>query len=164
MGSYELVKGDLLDSDVEALVNTVNCVGVMGRGLALQFKRRFPRNYADYRSACDAGEVAIGRVHVHETGLFAPRYVFNFPTKNHWRNPSTLAYVRTGLDSLESEIRRLGVRSVGIPALGCDLGGLEWDDVMPLIVATVTRIPGLHAMLFEPHPGVASIPGNLVGD
>ena len=156
MGAYEITNGDLLESDAEALVNTVNCKGVMGRGLALQFKRRFPGNFDVYAAECDAGNMVLGRVHVFETGLIAPRYIFNFPTKNHWRGKSTLRNVELGLDSLHREVVRLGVKSIAIPALGCELGGLDWEDVRPLIQSTVSRIHGLHAMLYEPNPTVAS--------
>ena len=152
MGTYEIKHGDIFESDAEALVNTVNCKGVMGRGLALQFKRRFPENFAAYRAECDAGRMAPGRVHVFETGRMSPRYIINFPTKDHWRNASSLAYIADGLDSLESEVRHLGIRSIAIPALGCDLGGLDWEDVRPRIVSTVGRLPNLRAVMFTPSP------------
>lgn len=150
MGTYEIKHGDIFESDAEALVNTVNCKGVMGRGLALQFKRRYPDNFVAYRSECQAGRMVLGRMHVFDTERMSPRYIINFPTKDHWRNASSLADIADGLNSLESEVRRLGIGSIAIPALGCDLGGLEWDEVRPLIVSTVERLPGLRAMLFAP--------------
>src|SRR6185295_3486452 len=126
--------GDLLDADVEALVNTVNTVGVMGKGLALQFKRRFPATFTAYAAACKRGEVEIGRMLVVETKASAgPRYIVNFPTKKHWRDPSRLEYVRAGLDALVEEIRTRGIRSIAVPPLGCGNGGLAWSDVEPLI-------------------------------
>lgn len=155
MGSYEITQGDLFQADAEVLVNTVNCRGVMGRGLALQFKRRYPENFVAYLAECDAGKMAIGRVHVFETGLMSPRFIFNFPTKNHWRGKSTLRNIKQGLASLEREVARFGVKSIAIPALGCELGGLDWDDVRPLIVDAVTKIPRLRATLYEPNPKVA---------
>ena len=150
MGTYEIKHGDIFESDAEALVNTVNCKGVMGRGLALQFKRRYPDNFVAYRTECQAGRMVLGRVHVFDTGRMSPRYIVNFPTKGHWRNASSLADIADGLNSLESEVRRLCIGSIAIPALGCDLGGLDWDEVRPLIVSTVGRLPGLRAMLFAP--------------
>ena len=150
MGTYEIKYGDIFESDAEALVNTVNCKGVMGRGLALQFKRRYPENYVAYRNECQAGRMVLGRVHVFDTGRVSPRYIINFPTKDHWRNSSSLADIADGLNSLESEVRRLGIGSIAIPALGCDLGGLDWDEVRPLIVSTVEQLPSLRAVLFAP--------------
>lgn len=152
MGTCEIKHGDIFESDAEALVNTVNCKGVMGRGLALQFKRRFPENFNAYRAECEAGRMIVGRVHIFETGRISPRFIINFPTKNHWRGKSRQEYVADGLVSLEAEVRRLGIKSIAIPALGCDLGGLDWADVRPLIEATVARVAGLHAQLYAPNP------------
>src|SRR4051812_42763684 len=123
----EAGSGDLLNASVEALVNTVNTVGVMGKGLALQFKRRFPENFRAYAAACKRGEVAIGRMFVTEMyGPTPPRYLINFPTKKHWRDPSQLEYVRAGLAALVGEIRTRGIRSIAVPPLGCGNGGLAW--------------------------------------
>ncbi|MFI6097308.1 macro domain-containing protein [Lentzea sp. NPDC051213] len=124
--------GDLLDAEVDALVNAVNCVGVMGKGLALQFKQRFPEYFATYASACAAGEVRLGRVHVVEVGR--PRWIVSFPTKGHFRSRSKLSDVADGLDDLARVIAELGIRSIAVPALGAGLGGLNWDAVEPLIV------------------------------
>jgi O-acetyl-ADP-ribose deacetylase (regulator of RNase III) len=130
----EFVRGNLFDADVEAIVNAVNCVGVMGKGIALEFKKRFPSNFIAYKAACDAGELQLGRVFIHDQGPSAkPRYIVNFPTKHHWRNPSRLEDIRSGLDSLSAEIDRLKIHSIAIPALGCGLGGLDWQDVRELI-------------------------------
>ena len=108
----ELTQGDLLKADAEALVNTVNCVGIMGRGIALQFKNAFPANFKAYAVACRRGEVQPGRMFVFETGTFTnPRYIINFPTKRHWRGKSRLEDIETGLTALAREIRdpdRLG--------------------------------------------------------
>jgi O-acetyl-ADP-ribose deacetylase (regulator of RNase III) len=121
--------GDLLDADVEVLVNAVNCVGVMGKGLALQFKQRFPEYFAAYASACAAGEVHVGRVHV----VSLDRCFISFPTKGHFRSRSRLPGIAAGLDDLARVIGELGIRSVAVPALGCGLGGLDWGEVEPLI-------------------------------
>lgn len=127
-------EGDLLRVDADALVNTVNCVGVMGKGVALQFKRRFPDMFRDYRRACDGGDVRIGRMHVWETGeLRAPAYVINFPTKDHWKGRSKLEWIRLGLQDLRRVLIQLGVTSVALPPLGAGNGGLDWADVEPMI-------------------------------
>jgi O-acetyl-ADP-ribose deacetylase (regulator of RNase III) len=143
--------GDLLDADVEALVNTVNTVGVMGKGLALQFKRRFPANFATYAAACRRGEVEIGRMLVVETEEpTGPRYIINFPTKKHWRDPSRLEYVTAGLSALVDEVRARGIRSIAVPPLGCGNGGLAWSDVEPLIERAVAGLPEVRVMVFPP--------------
>lgn len=126
--------GNLLMAPAEALVNTVNTVGVMGKGIALQFKRAYPSMFLEYERAAKAGELAPGRVQVWESDLLqGPRYVINFPTKRHWRGPSRLDYIERGLDDLVRVIRELGVKSIAVPPLGCGNGGLEWTDVKPLI-------------------------------
>lgn len=142
-------QGNLLAADVDALVNTVNTEGVMGKGLALQFKKAFPENFASYERACKAGEVEIGKMHV-VTRLASPRFIVNFPTKKHWRQPSKLAYVRDGLRDLGTQIKRLSIESIAIPPLGCGNGGLAWAAVRPLIVESFTELPGVRVLLFEP--------------
>jgi O-acetyl-ADP-ribose deacetylase (regulator of RNase III) len=136
---------------VEALVNTVNTIGVMGKGLALQFKRRFPENFRDYAAACSRGEVAIGRMFVTEmTSSTGPRYLINFPTKKHWFAPSQLEYVRSGLIALVGEIRVRGIRSIAVPPLGCGNGGLAWTDVRPIIEHAMAKLPEVCFSLFAP--------------
>ena len=126
----EFKKGDILDEEAEALVNTVNCVGVMGRGIALQFKRAFPENFKDYAVRCKRNEVQPGRMLVFETReMFTPRYIINFPTKRHWRGKSRIEDIESGLRSLAEEVRSRGIRSIAIPPLGSGLGGLSWSDV-----------------------------------
>ena len=126
--------GDILAEDAEALVNTVNCVGVMGRGIALQFKKAFPENFRVYAAACRRGEVQPGRMFVFETGaLTNPRYIINFPTKRHWRGNSRIEDIRAGLKDLATVIRDRDIRSIAVPPLGSGLGGLEWSDVRPRI-------------------------------
>jgi O-acetyl-ADP-ribose deacetylase (regulator of RNase III) len=131
--AIESTEGDLLNATVEALVNTVNTHGVMGKGLALQVKRAFPGVFEDYRRACRDGQVAIGRMHVVER-VGSPRYVINFPTKREWWKPSELEFIETGLRDLVSEVQRRGIRSIAVPPLGCGLGGLDWRVVRPLIM------------------------------
>ncbi len=144
-------QGDLLKSDAEALVNTVNCVGVMGRGIALQFKKKFPDNFAAYKRACDAHELTLGDVLVFDTGeMFHPRFIINFPTKNHWRANSRIEDIATGLESLIAVVKDRKIRSIAIPPLGCGLGGLEWDEVRPLIVQAFEELPEVRVSIFEP--------------
>ncbi len=144
-------KGNLLTAPVEALVNTVNTVGVMGKGLALQFREAFPENYKAYREACARGELAVGRMFVTENlSGTNPRYIINFPTKAHWRDPSRLEYVTAGLKDLAHILRERQIQSVAIPPLGCGLGGLQWAVVKPLIIAALDEMPEVNILLFEP--------------
>ena len=135
------VRGDLFADMPEAVVNTVNCVGVMGRGVALQFKKRFPANFKAYKSACDKLEVLPGRMFVFETESFlAPKWIINFPTKRNWKGASKLEDIESGLDDLVSVIRHNGIREISLPPLGCGLGGLDWNVVKPLIIRKLTGI------------------------
>ena len=142
-------RGDLLLADVDALVNPVNCVGKMGRGLALQFRAAFPDNFKAYAAACAAGQVCLGAMFIHHTGR-RPVYIINFPTKQHWRDASHLTDIEIGLGDLADVIRAFRIRSIAVPALGCGLGGLDWDDVRPMIIAALQPIEGLRAIIFEP--------------
>lgn len=147
----EFKTGDLLAADAEALVNTVNCDGFMGRGIALQFKNAWPENFKAYAAACRRHEVEPGRMFVFETGrLVNPRYIVNFPTKRHWRAKSRLEDVASGLDALVSEIRNRGIRSIAIPPLGAGLGGLQWTAVRPLIERAMKDVPEVRVAVFEP--------------
>ena len=143
-------QGNLLTEPVDVLVCPVNCVGVMGKGLALQFKRQFPDNFRAYRQACRDGVLRPGRVLSVPTGQPLPRYVINLPTKRHWRNPSRLDDVDAGLKALAIELQMLDVTSIAIPALGCGLGGLDWSQVKPFVVATFAEFPELLVVVFEP--------------
>jgi O-acetyl-ADP-ribose deacetylase (regulator of RNase III) len=157
----ELKAGSLLDADAEALVNTVNCVGVMGKGIALQFKQAFPDNFQQYAKACRAKNVKLGQMFVVDTHqLVNPKYIINFPTKNHWKGKSRLEDIRRGMQDLVKEIKVRGIRSVAVPPLGCGNGGLEWSDVAPIITGALTSIPDVHVFLFEPHgaPDADSMP------
>lgn len=141
--------GNLLEADVDALVNPVNTQGVMGKGLALQFKRAFPDVFQSYVRACKAGEVVTGKVHVVRRSV-APRFILGFPTKQHWRHPSKLEYIRDGLDDLVQQVRALEIQSIAIPPLGCGLGGLAWEDVRPLIDAAFVPLPDVRVVLYAP--------------
>lgn len=147
----QFTKGDILAADVEALVNTVNCVGIMGRGIALQFKNEYPANFEAYAAACSREEVQPGRMFVFETRrLTNPKYIINFPTKRHWRGKSRMEDIESGLKALASEIRGRGIRSIAIPPLGSGLGGLNWSEVRPRIVETLSGIPGVEVVIYEP--------------
>ena len=143
--------GDILQADAEALVNTVNCVGIMGRGIALQFKQAFSDNFKAYEVACARKEMQPGRMFVTETGFLAnPKYIINFPTKRHWRGNSRIEDIEAGLKALVDEIRKRGIRSIAVPPLGSGLGGLDWAEVQPLIEAALGALD-VRAIVFEPY-------------
>jgi O-acetyl-ADP-ribose deacetylase (regulator of RNase III) len=147
----KLRQGDILQTDAEALVNTVNCVGIMGRGIALQFRKAFPENYEAYRAVCNRGELQPGRMFVYDLNrLVNPRYIINFPTKRHWKSPSRLEDIDSGLEALVKEIRERDIRSVAVPPLGCGLGGLHWPEVRPRIEAAFRDLPEVTVFLHEP--------------
>jgi O-acetyl-ADP-ribose deacetylase (regulator of RNase III) len=147
----EYRRGDILAADTEALVNTVNCVGVMGRGVALQFKNVYPANFRAYRGACDRGEVQPGRMFVFETGSAAnPKFIINFPTKRHWRSASRMDDIESGLHALMAEIRTRGIRSIAVPPLGSGLGRLRWEDVRPRIEAALAELGDVRVIIYEP--------------
>lgn len=147
----ELTRGDILRADAEALVNTVNCVGFMGRGIAAQFKRAFPANFRVYEAACKRGEVQPGRMLVYEAGNESnPRYVINFPTKRHWRAKSRIEDIEAGLRALVAEVRARGIRSIAVPPLGCGHGGLQWSEVRPMIERAFAALPEVRTLVFEP--------------
>jgi O-acetyl-ADP-ribose deacetylase (regulator of RNase III) len=151
MAMIEEARGNLLETDAEALVNTVNCVGYMGKGIALQFKQAYPENFKAYERACQAGEVQVGRMFVFETGMMMnPRYIINFPTKRHWRGKSRMDDIDAGLGALVEEVKRLGIRSIAIPPLGCGNGGLDWADVRPRIERAIQQVSGVQVFLFAP--------------
>ena len=146
-----LKSGNLLKSDAEALVNTVNCEGFMGKGIALQFKKAYPENNREYVQACRRGEVRPGTMLVHATGLMMnPRYIINFPTKRKWRQNSKIEDIELGLVALIAEVKRLGISSIAVPPLGCGLGGLNWEEVRPKIEAAFEEVPEVRVALFEP--------------
>ena len=150
----ELRKGDLFDSGAQVLVNTVNCVGVMGKGIALEFKERYPDMFKEYAKLCRRNYIKVGKVWIwHEHDLPCHdercRYVFNFPTKEHWRNPSKLEWISSGLDDLKYRVIMLEVESIAIPALGCANGGLDWNDVRPVIESKLNDLE-IPVYLYEP--------------
>jgi O-acetyl-ADP-ribose deacetylase (regulator of RNase III) len=145
------IQGNLLDDPAEALVNTVNEVGVMGKGIALMFRERFPENRKAYEQACQDKEVRVGRMFVTRTNsLWGTKWVINFPTKKHWRQPSRIEWVRSGLKDLVRVIRENDIRSVAMPPLGCGNGGLEWSQVRREIEAAFAEVPEVDATVYAP--------------
>jgi len=147
----EFKTGNLLATDTEALINTVNTVGVMGKGIALQFKKAFPENYDAYKKACDNKEVAPGHMFiVDRKSLTNPHYIINFPTKRHWKGKSKIEDVADGLVSLVEDVKRLGIKTVAVPPLGCGLGGLPWEQVYSLMKQAFEKAPDVNWLVFEP--------------
>lgn len=148
------LSGNLLDAKVEALVNTVNTVGVMGRGIALQFKQAFPDNFKAYEAACRRHEVKPGRMFVFRRDTLGtnqnPRYIINFPTKRHWRGKSRMEDIDVGLNDLVRVIKEEGIRSIALPPLGCGSGKLRWEDVRERIIKALAALPDLHADIYLP--------------
>jgi O-acetyl-ADP-ribose deacetylase (regulator of RNase III) len=153
----EYIRGNILHSDAEALVNTVNCVGVMGRGIALQFKNAYPDNFKAYASACQRNDVQPGRMFVFATGeLGNPKYIINFPTKRHWRGKSRMEDIEAGLTDLANVIERLDIASIAIPPLGSGLGGLCWEEVRPRIDTALQQLSKTRIFIYEPAGAPAS--------
>ncbi|MCE7008602.1 macro domain-containing protein [Kibdelosporangium philippinense] len=138
--------GDLLAADTVALVNAVNCVGVMGKGIALQFKRKFPDNFAAYAAACARGEVHLGQMFV----VTEPRLIINFPTKQHWRSRSRLPDIEAGLEDLVRVVRDMSIKSIAVPALGSGHGGLPWPSVDALIHEAFAALSDVKVLLYLP--------------
>ncbi len=146
-----ITQGDILRANADALVNTVNCVGVMGRGIALQFKKAFPENFKRYKVVCDNKELQPGKMFIYDLGrLHTPHYVINFPTKRHWRGKSRMEDIDAGLQTLVAEVRRRNIHSIAIPPLGCGLGGLRWEDVRAKIEDAMQDLDEVQVLLYEP--------------
>lgn len=147
-------KGNLFNdfNETNAIINTVNCVGVMGKGIALQFKERFPENFNEYITNCNSGELTIGKSFVYAIPNTNPqKFIINFPTKNHWRNPSKLEYIEKGLDNLVNIIDEYNLTSVTMPALGCGNGNLDWELVKPLIEKKLSHLENITFTVYEPN-------------
>jgi O-acetyl-ADP-ribose deacetylase (regulator of RNase III) len=145
-------EGNLLNSDAEALVNTVNTVGVMGKGIALMFKEAFPENFRAYAAACNKGQIELGRVFVTERQdwVGGPRWIVNFPTKKHWRHPSKIEWIEEGLEDLKRFIVEQDVRSIALPPLGSGNGGLDWRDVRSRIETALGSLSDVTVIVYEP--------------
>jgi O-acetyl-ADP-ribose deacetylase (regulator of RNase III) len=158
----KITKGNLLKAPAEALVNTVNTVGVMGKGVALQFRQAYPAMYRAYEKACEAKDVQLGQVQVFDLGglVGGPRWIINFPTKGHWKAKSRLEDIESGLADLTATVERLGIRSIALPPLGCGNGGLAWNDVLPRIKAAFAALPNVQVLVFSPTgvPEAAAMP------
>ncbi len=147
---FVYTKGDILKADAEAIVNSVNCVGVMGKGIALDFKKAHPDNFKAYVKACSRGEVQPGKVFVYDTGRIIPRYIINFPTKRHWRAKSRIEDIEYGLADLVEQINKNKINSIAIPPLGSGLGGLAWSKVRPLIEDKLDKLKNVTIYIYEP--------------
>lgn len=147
----EFTEGNLLESDAEALVNTVNTVGVMGKGVALMFKEAFPENFKEYEAACRAKELQVGKMFVTRRDSFlGPKWIVNFPTKAHWRYPSKMEWVERGLDDLKAVIVRHDIRSIALPPLGAGNGGLEWAEVRKVMIEKLADLKDVQVVIYEP--------------
>ncbi|MBB5753378.1 type II toxin-antitoxin system antitoxin DNA ADP-ribosyl glycohydrolase DarG [Prosthecomicrobium pneumaticum] len=147
----KFVHGNLLEADTEALVNTVNTVGVMGKGIALMFKEAFPENFKLYEAACDDKRVRLGEMFVTKRNdLYGPKWIINFPTKSHWRYPSKIEWIAKGLDDLKAVVECNNIRSIAIPPLGAGNGGLDWPDVRKLIVSKLDSLKDVEVVIYEP--------------
>ncbi|QAV24790.1 macro domain-containing protein [Proteus hauseri] len=147
----ELTRGDLLKANTEAIVNAVNCVGVMGRGIALQFKKKWPDNFKAYALACKNKELQPGNMFIYEIGQAGhPRFIVNFPTKRHWREASRIEDIETGLIALVDEIKQHNIKSIAIPPLGAGLGGLAWSVVYEKIKNAMEPLIDVHILIYTP--------------
>ncbi|HIP14589.1 MAG TPA: Appr-1-p processing protein [Sulfurimonas autotrophica] len=146
----EYKNGDIFSEDVDAIVNTVNCVGVMGRGLALQYKNKFPQNFKEYAQSCKRGEVIPGKMFVFQTGqLTNPKYIINFPTKRHWKGKSKIEDIENGLDDLRKIMDKYNIKSIAIPPLGSGLGGLDWRSVKSIVANKLSNV-NVRVVVYEP--------------
>ncbi len=145
----EYSTGSIFECDAEALVNPVNCQGIAGKGLALEFKKRFPEDVGGYKLHCDLGLMRLGEVYVTQAARYTQK-IFHFPTKDHWREPSCLQDIKYGIRSLIHAVEMFDIQSIAIPALGCGLGGLDWNDVRPLIERAAENIPNVRVIVFPP--------------
>jgi O-acetyl-ADP-ribose deacetylase (regulator of RNase III) len=148
MAMVRVLSGDLFESKAQTLVNTVNCVGVMGKGIALEFKKRFPEMYEDYVARCAAKRVRLGEPYLFRGPM--PPWILNFPTKDHWRSVSRLSDILVGLGYLERYCREWGIESLAVPALGCGEGQLEWQVVGPALYDHLSRLR-IPVELYTPH-------------
>ncbi|MEL4029715.1 macro domain-containing protein [Caldifermentibacillus hisashii] len=150
----KFLKGDLFEqvSNVDGIINTVNTVGVMGKGIALEFKKRYPNNFKIYKEACKNKHLDIGKILTvkNEDNDF-PKYIINFPTKKHWRYPSKIEYIEKGLDALKEEIKKNSINSIAMPALGCGNGGLNWAEVKSIIISKLNELEDVQFYIYEPN-------------
>ena len=148
-----IVDGNIFEADTQGVVNPVNCVGVMGAGLAKKFANFYPEMEAEYKEMCKEGKLKPGKIFVWVIDTYDELlYIFNFPTKDHWKDPSKMEYIRKGTSALIRTMKEHEVHSVAIPAIGCGLGGLKWDDVADEIIKQFQRVPDKTVWLYPPRP------------
>ncbi|MGD0449926.1 MAG: macro domain-containing protein [Candidatus Bathyarchaeia archaeon] len=146
----EYVEGDILEAKTQVVVNTVNCEGFMGKGLALQFKKAYPEMFKEYKQKCVEGEIEIGKLHLYKNSF---RYwILNFPTKDRWRQNSKLDYIQKGLEEFKNRYHEWGITSIAFPRLGCQQGGLDWKDVRPLMEKYLDNLPSVAVQIFSFKP------------
>lgn len=147
----EFLKGDIFQSNTEAIVNTVNTKGFMGKGLALEVKKRFPDVFEKYKIACMTGDVRIGEMHVVGLNSVAnPRFIINFPTKKDWKHPSKLEYIEKGLEALLEAVKEYNIKSIALPPIGCGNGNLSWRAVKPLVEKYLSKLKNVKILVYEP--------------
>lgn len=152
------ITGNMLEADTEALVNTVNTVGVMGKGIALQFKELFPMNFKIYAAACKKGEMQVGKMLVvKENTLNGEKLIINFPTKTEWFKKSQYSYIEDGLKDLAKVIEEYKITSIAIPPLGCGNGGLKWEKVKPMMDKYLGQLSNVAIQIYEPNDAVKEI-------
>lgn len=149
-------KGNILQSPAQVITNPINCVGVMGAGLAAQFKNNYPEMFQDYAQRCSNGDVKPGTPYLFENSEIQ---ILNFPTKRHWRDPSLTEDIEAGLKFLADNYKSMGIYTLALPALGCGLGGLEWNVVKQLIEKHLGNIPDLEVFVYEPDATAKQVPG-----
>ena len=134
--------GDMFTTEAKVLVNTINCVGAMGKGIALIHKQRYPEQYESYRKQCEAKKIHTGKVYFWRgTSGGYDKDVLLFPTKDHWKNPSEISYIKTGLQAFVEKYQKFGITSIAFPKLGCSNGGLKWEDVKPIMLEYLSDLP-----------------------
>src|ERR1700734_444546 len=154
----QFLKGNLLEANTQALVNTVNTVGVMGKGIALQFKNEFPNNFKEYLAACKAGDLQPGKLLVvKDMSPTGEKIIINFPTKTKWHLKSKYEYIEKGLEALVDVIKEYDIKSIALPPLGCGNGGLKWEKVKPLIEHYLGPLNGVNIQVFEPNAAVKEL-------
>lgn len=152
------IKGDLLSADTQALVNTVNTVGVMGKGIALQFKEKYPSNFEAYKKACKNKELEVGKLLVFkDRNLDRESIIINFPTKKDWKHKSKIEYIDKGLQELAKIVREYDIKSIAIPPLGCGNGGLDWEEVKPLMEKYLSQLDDVDITIFTPNDAVKDL-------
>ena len=155
---FEYKTGNILQEQTDAIINTVNCVGIMGRGIALQFKQMYPENFKAYKQACDKGEVEPGKMFIYNSGLlFNPKYIINFPTKRHWKGKSRVQDIKSGLVALKDDIINYKIKFIASPPLGCGLGGLNWDEIKPIIEQVLGDLQDVKIVIYEPANNIEQV-------